>query len=608
MLRRLASMSGQTRSGVRIGLQFVSGLILLLTINEVVGASFGAFAAHGPLHDREPHWGELRVYLLFVVLGGGAAWLFACGLDGIRRLASGGAAGRELTSTQLLWGASLVAVAGAWAIGYLVTDFAWFTDDEQAYLYQAKLYGRGVLSGPAMEPIPAFRHPFVVPVNPKDGVPHWTGVYPVLQPAMMALSTKLGNVHLSQLACVGLIVFHTGRLAATLFGSPRVGELAAWLCAFSPMMLGLGATYHTSILATTLSVVAVRILVALLRSWSSPLGAALGLVTGAIFLARPMEGTLCVLMFGGLLLVWWARRRFGHELPIGVVARETLPLLAYGAGGLVALAVFMGVNEALTGNPFYSPYNILEEVIGAFFGFGDKMMWGREHTPLLAVRQTLGALVRMNAWLFGWPASLALWFFALRSDYRTKPGLLLFAMSAVQLCAYVPLAFGSVHDFGSAYHVWHLPWIASISASVLVRMSERLSPHWAGVRVPTVNAGFLGMTLAGLVGFWPLQIARWRYVSDTILAPVRAVEAATDGEKVLVLWTQYLPPAPLRTWVHYPPAPDPNDRVVWAYFSPQLLYEVKTLYPERKVYAFGWEGEQPVVVSLEPNLEALGIR
>jgi hypothetical protein len=370
------------------------------------------------------------------------------------------------------------------------------------------------------------------------------------------------------------------------------------------MLLGLGATYHTSILATALSVMALRSLVALLRDWAPHLGVATGLVTGSIFLARPMEGTLCVLMFGGLLIVSWVRRVRRAGKTAGDVARETLPLVWYGLGGLVSLFVFMAVNQAHTGNPLRSAYNILEEVIGGFFGFGDVMMWGRPHTPMLAVQQTLGALVRMNAWLFGWPASLALWIFALRSDYRTKAGVLLFGMSAIQLCAYMPLAFGSVHDFGSAYHVWHLPWIASVSASVIERMRARLQPRWAGARWPSVDSGFLGMTLAGLIGFWPLQVARWRVVSETIQAPVRAAEAATQGHKALVVWTRYLPPVPLRTWVHYPPAPDQTDDIWWAYYSPESLEEARLRYPDRHVYAFSWEGNQPVVVSLDAALRA----
>lgn len=587
---------------LRSGVLLTFGLVLCWVIGVVIRRDFDQFVNHGPLHDREPYWGELTLYALMVGVGGVAALCFAGGLTSLRRHASRGWLGLALPhSTPRGWmvTASVVAAAGAWAIGHWVTDFAWFTDDEQAYIYQAKLYGRGVLSGPVMEPALALRHPFVVPVLEKDGVPHWTGVYPVLQPFLMAMSAKLGNIHLSQFLCVAFVVYNTGRLAETLFGVAKVGVVAAWLTAFSPALLGLGATHHTSVLATALSVGAVRLLTHVSRTGSFLGSIGLGLVTGSIFLARPMEGTLCVLMFGGWLVVRaWRRARsngFGAELA---------PLVGFGLGGLVPLAVFLSVNVAHTGKPNYSAYNILEQYIGGFFGFGDGKMWGRTHTPELAMRQTLGALVRMNAWLFGWPASLALWFVSLRADYRSPKTLLLMGMSVVQLCAYVPLAFGSVHDFGSAYHVWHLPWVASITSWVLHRMSQQAGT-WNGFwRHFPVGLGAASMTLVGLLAFWPTQMQRWRTVSDVILGPVRAAKAAVGQNQAIVFWSSYMPPVPLRSWVHYGPSPDPGDAIIWARYYPHLLGEFRQRYPERRFYALNWGQTRPVVTSMDASVDA----
>lgn len=589
---------------VQSALALGSGLLLLLAVPEVMRHFFEAFVNHGALHDREPHWGELLLYVLFVGLGAPAAALFAVGLDGISRDATGRRiAPLGARSTPQLLAASAVAMLGSWAIGHWVTHFAWFTDDEQAYLYQAKLYGRGLLSGPVLEPAALLRHPFVVPVLEQDGVPQWTGVYPVLQPFLMAVSAKFGFIHASQLLCVGLIVYQTGRLAERLFERASTGSTAAWLCAFSPMLLGLGSTHHTSILATALSVSAVRVLCAVHHSGSLSAAIGLGLLTGSIFLARPMEGTLCVLFFGGFLvapLLPVFQRLERRDVP-----GSLLTVLGYGLGGLVPLAVFLAVNTAHTGKPTYSAYNILEEQIGGFFGFGEGKMWGRTHTPALALRQTLGALVRMNAWLLGWPASLALWFCAWRREYRTPKTLLLGLMSVVQLCAYMPLAFGSVHDFGSAYHVWHLPWVACISAWVLQCMQKAANARWKGAwHGFPVRLGVIGMTLAGLVAFWPLQIQRWRVVSDVVLDPIRAAESATRGAKAIVLWSQYLPPTHLRSWVHYPPTPDMDDPILWARFHPYFLPELRERYPDREFFGLNWDETKPVVTSIDASVEA----
>lgn len=593
---------------LRGAVAIVAGLLLVLALDEIARHFFDTIVNHGPLHDREPYWGELFFYVLFLMLGAPAGLLFGYALRVFQgsEYHTGGRAFGAGEATLELVAASAFAIFGSWAIGHWVTDFAWFTDDEQAYLYQAKLYQRGILSDAVMEPLDALRHPFVVPVGLHDGVQHWTGVYPVLQPLLMAASAKLGFVHLSQLSCVGLIVFHTGRLASELFPDSdvrRTATTAAWFCALSPMLLGLGATYHTAILATCLSVLALRLTVRLTRTWTLVGGSGLGLITGCIFLARPMEGTLLVLLLGGLLMVNTRRRVGRAPASLGAIVRQLPPIVGYGLGGLVPFAVFLLVNKAHTGRPLYSAYNILETIIGGFFGFGDGMMWGRTHTPLLALRQTMGALVRMNAWLLGWPSSLALWFLSVRRPYRSQTALLLLALSAVQLLAYMPLAFGSVHDFGSAYHVWHLPWVACISASVLGRMRV-LGAGWrvGSVRMPAA-AGAVGMTLAGIGAFWPIQIQRWRVVSDTILGPVRAAEAATVGVKAIVLWSQYLPPAPLRSWVHYPPAPDPADRIIWARYNPDSLPELYARYPERQFFGLSWDGETPVVLPLQASVE-----
>lgn len=606
MLSGDASMASNLRTSpwLRSTIALGFGLLLLLAVPEVMRHFFDSFVNHGALHDREPHWGELLLYAMFVGLGGPAAALFAMGLDGISRDTNGQRiAPLGTRSTPQLLVASGVAMWGAWAIGHWVTHFAWFTDDEQAYLYQAKLYGRGLLSGPVLEPAALLRHPFVVPVLEQDGIPQWTGVYPVLQPFLMAVSAKLGFIHWSQLLCVGLIVFQTGRLAEALFGRASAGATAAWLCAFSPMLLGLGSTHHTSILATALSVSAVRVLYGVHCSGSFSSAVGLGLLTGSIFLARPMEGTLCVILFGGFLVarLWPAfRRHERRDVPGSMVT-----VVGYGLGGLVPLAVFLAVNTAHTGKPTYSAYNILEQQIGGFFGFGEGKMWGRTHTPGLALRQTLGALVRMNAWLFGWPASLALWFCSWRREYRNPKTLLLASMSVVQLCAYMPLAFGSVHDFGSAYHVWHLPWVACISAWVLHRMQEQANERWAGAwRGFPVRLGMIAMTLTGLVAFWPLQIQRWRIVSDVVLAPIRAAEAATQGAKAIVLWSQYLPPTHLRSWVHYPPTPDLDDRILWARFHPYFLPELRERYPDREFFGLNWDQTRPVITSIDASVEA----
>jgi hypothetical protein len=484
------------------------------------------------------------------------------------------------------------AALAAWAIAHCVHDYAWFTDDEQAYLYQAKLYLEGQLTGPVIEPSYAFRHHFVVPVSIGNEV-RWSGVYPVLQPFLISLSMRVGFSHLSQLVAVFLVVYHSARFAETWLNSRRSGWVVAFLGATSPILLGLGSTLHTSVLATALSVMAARLLLWTVSSGKLKAGMFLGLCAGSVVLARPMEGTLVVSMTG-LILGCWAWRSASH--PLGIRVRT---IVGFALGGLVPFTVFLLVNRGTSGQWLSGAYAILETEIGRFFGFGTRMMWGRTHSPAIGFRQTLTALLRLNNWLFAWPVCVLVPLCALLRPLRDRRLVLLLLVSAIQLSAYFFLAFGSVHDFGSAYHVWHLPWLATVTAWVVVRGSA-----WLGARFPRRERFALfapmAFVLVGLATFWPIQIQRWHQTGHLIREPVREAARVTGGRPAIVLWSQIQPQGSrYLSWVFRPPSPHLSDRVLWAYQSPGLTEALRRRFPERELFSLTWKGTKPMVSRIE---------
>jgi hypothetical protein len=560
------------------------------------GGGRNEFNMHWGIPDRMLGFGESRLYLLMFALGLPAGFCFAQALAGGRLLERFDWALFWSTRRGLLVPACLAAL-GAFLIAHFVTHYAWFTDDEQAYLLQAELYARGQLTMPVIEPKGILKHGFTVEVLPRDGVPQWSGVYPPFQPFLMGLSSFLGSPNLSQFLCVGLIVYNAARLAQRLFERADCGAVTAWLCATSPLLLGLGATYHTSILGTLLTLFSARLVL-----WSSERGGLLqglplGLVAGSIVLCRPLEGAL-VVGLSILALLWALGRPRTNAGPTRL--SNVLALVGFGLGGLVPLAIMVWVNMKLTGHPLQGAYANLEKEIGRFIGFGNDMMWGRTHSPELGVVQTVTSLVRVNAFAFGWPLSLSLVGLGLYGPLRDRRVLVLLAISVLHLSAYFFLAFGSVHDFGHAYHVWHLPTIAVISSWVLVRSRELAAES------PTAHALARGLRLsvaamfvvAGAV-FWPAEITRWRDVSEVIWAPVRAAEAATHGERAVVLWSAVQPPGTQRTWVFRPPAPHPSSHLLWAYDSASWYPYLKKHLPDRKFYRLTWNGQEPVVNPVE---------
>lgn len=540
---------------------------------------------HVPEVDRHLAQGELRTYVLYAVLGIPAAFLLHAGLSG----PAAARVARLIERAGYGLPACLATLAAA-LLSLFVTQGAWYTDDEQAYLFQMQTYSQLKFTIPAIEPEPYFHHPFVLVTRAIAGVPQWAGIYPFMQPSLMTLSRWLGHAQLSQWLCAGLIAWNTGRLAERLSGRRALGVLASWLVVLSPGLIGLAATYHTAVLACLLSLLAVRSLLWARAAPSFGRGALVGLCSGGTFLTRGLEGTLLVLMCGlaiALLVVRLEQRRLRVAPDAG---SALLALLGYSLAGLCALAAYLAANRAVTGEWLRNGYAVWEAMYGAILGFGTNMMWGRTHTPLMGLAQTTTSLARMNMWLFGWPVSLALPLLALLKPFRERAVLLLFSLSAAQLAGYVFLPFGSVHDFGSAYHIWHVPWLACVVV-ILVRNAEQLAPS---------SPRFLvALSVVGLLGFWPLQLEKWHAMADDILAPVRAVQAATRGEPAVVLYPVYQYQSPGRgTWVNFPPAPGPENSALWMIEGMNAEQIARAQLPGRKLFRFAWLGNVPTVTPL----------
>jgi hypothetical protein len=568
MLKRTLSLSG--------------ALLALFVLRAVLVAEDVAtqWRWHVPEIDRHLAQGELRTYALYAALATPAAFLLHAAFSGpaYARVA-------HWAERAGYWAPALSAALFAFCLSRLVTQGAWYTDDEQAYLFQMQTYAQLKLTIPAIEPEGYFHHPFVLVTRVKDGVRQWAGIYPFMQPGLMALSRWLGNPLLSQWLCAGLIAWNTGRLAERLTERRALGIVAAWLVVASPGLIGLAATYHTAVLGCLLSLLAVRALLWTRDAPSFVRGALLGACTGATFLTRGLEGTLLVLLCGSALALGLVRVETGR-VRLGQSARPTLfALLGYSLAGLVALGAYVAVNRATTGDWLRHTYAVWEVQYGRIMGFGSGMMWGRTHTPLMGLAQTATSLARMNFWLFGWPVSLALPLLALLQPFRTRAVLLLLTLSALQLAGYVLLPFGSVHDFGSAYHIWHVPWIACVA--VLFAKNAR-------ALLPSVTRFYVALSCVGLLGFWPTQLQKWYAQANDILAPVRAVDAARKGQQAVVLYSAYPNPAHA-SWVGFAPAPAPENGALWMIDASGAEQIARSVLPARKLLRFAWENNVPTV-------------
>jgi hypothetical protein len=176
----------------------------------------------------------------------------------------------------------------------------------------------------------------------------------------------------------------------------------------------------------------------------------------------------------------------------------------------------------------------------------------------------------------------------LLKPFRTRAAVLLCAFSAVQLFGYFFLAFGSVHDFGSAYHVWHVPWMACMMALLALGVGK-LAP----LQIPSARV-ISGLVMVGVLAFWPTQLSKWKTVADVVLAPVEAAEKGTHGEPAVVLWRSVKPRGKY-SWVHYAPVSHPDDTIFWMRDSASAVDQAQRLLPGRTIYRLNWNGNEPQV-------------
>jgi hypothetical protein len=308
----------------------------------------------------------------------------------------------------------------------------------------------------------------------------------------------------------------------------------------------------------------------------------LGLLAGATLLTRSPEGTLLVVV-SGAVLIWtiWHRPRDTWRA-----------LLGFCAAGALAVLILLAVNHGVTGDMWTSAYRIWGLNAGRILGFGDgDMMWNRTHTPMHGLSQTFTAIARMNVWMFGWPVVFVVLLLVFGRPLRDRRVRWLLALCAAQLSMYFFLPFGSVNDHGSAYHVWHVPWVATVIMLILARTR----PLFRGV-----GRLLAAMTCVGLLIFWPVVVSHWHWSASITLASSRAAEKATAGKEAIVLWQSAKPPG-VNTWVHAPPASFPDNPIWWARDLPGAEEILQRMHPNRVLYRLVWEGQEAKVLPVSAD-------
>jgi 4-amino-4-deoxy-L-arabinose transferase-like glycosyltransferase len=270
-------------------------------------------------------------------------------------------------------------------------------EDEIAYLFQAKVFARGQVAVPIMQPTRGYWQPFVVDYAP-------TGLrfskYPPGWSAALALGLAAGQGWIINALAAALVVVLVYRLGTSVF-SRDVGLIGAALVAFSPAALLLNGTLMAHSLALAYASAFMwgywrmeRADVGR-RAWGW--GAFCGLLLGLLIVTRPSPALALALPF----VAWSGARLLLGLWQDGIVSvgRRLVPLLILAALALGLSRLSNAYNQAVTDDPQLNLYTLVWSYDRIGFGEG----YGRNgHTLEKGFRHARFDLSLTAADLFGW--------------------------------------------------------------------------------------------------------------------------------------------------------------------------------------------------------------
>ncbi len=544
----------------------------------------GSFALPTPVHTY-----FLFFYTLLGAVSVAGLTLGFAGLLGRRdrwsRLTS---ACRRVPDRWWMIGAALLAFAIPLFVRLFVLEGARLTDDEEAYLFMARLLGDGQLTA-AAHPAHEFFDRFAMVVD--DGRVY--SQYFLGWPALLGPFAWLGipgaaNPVYSAVTAVGLFLL-TRRLIDS-----DAARAATALYVLSPFAMAMAGTLlsHTVCLGWL-----VWTMWAMARSfeerppaWVDPLVA---ICFSGAFFTRP---TVAV-GIGGPCLIAWLVHLVRHRSSI------VRPLVTFALPAAALAVLFLTIIHLQTGSAFTTPYEVsyqyrIEHLGGAVEG---REVPNMEFTrPGNALALTTMALVRFNYAAWGWLSALLFVPLACAAP-RRRWLTVLWATLAGFLLVHFPMTDSGVDSFGPVhYFELLLPvlLLTVVGLRVAVRWaSRRAGPatRWLPVRTEILPAALVAaLVYASLVMYVPVRWANLGWLADRHNEPRRAVERAGVDRAVVFGDSLFIKCARHPNgFVGWPPlnSPELDDPVLWAN---HLTLErdrafMRYHFPERRGYLLSWD-------------------
>lgn len=457
------------------------------------------------------------------------------------------------------------------------------TDDENAYVFMARIFASGRLYLPSMpaEIRPFFDNQFIV----NDG--KWYGIYFPGHPLVLALGALIEAERWIPSFVTVLTVLMGFLVSHRIFGA-RAATISTLLFPVTVYLVFPSATllaHSTAALALlTFVYAAVRIdgSPELMRWW---VVAAISLAWAG--LTRPLGPAA----FAVPWLLWLILR-----IKRNVSSRALAGGALFCAIGLASIALFCVYNYALTGDPLQTGYQRVSELNHHVLLAGKlPAPW-----PLPTIYELGHTILRLNFWEFGWPLSLLFVpFFR-----RTNTGVLLLLSTCAVPLAYALLGMTNVYALGPTHYAEIAVFLAILSASGLEELVGQArgwpsGERWSRFVMALPLAGAICMFLV----FLPVHVASLRQMSHLTRAPYELVEE--QGLDRAVVFIHSLPAlnVPPGAWVYYHrnPRPDLRDPVLFVrYLGPTSDKQLIRFFPDRKFYVMGMQDGRLIVTPVRP--------
>lgn len=440
------------------------------------------------------------------------------------------------------------------------------SEDEVAYLFQAKVLAQNRLTVPTPRNAAAFWSPFVVDYQ---GVRF--GKYPPGWPLLLSLGVRLGVPWLIN----ALLAVLTLTLIAQLgreFYSPIIGLGAAELGLVTPGFLFLSSSLLSHAVSLFWVTVALWAFFRLTQASgrSAFYAVIVGGALGAAFITRPFAALGVGLVLGLFLLTLLLR---------GEVAWSILPWLVWGGLSLALLLPLYG--WAISGSPTFNPYLLVWPY--------DRLGFGPEVGPhgytlhdAIFINTHL-KLMALTTGLFGWPGWSNLLFLPipfLSRQANRWDGLLLGLSGGVIFIHIFYWAFGGVDGGFPRYYYEALPAFLLLTTRGIYLLGQSLDRLQPRLRYLPL---LLVITFVIYNFFWTLPplLAAQKGKYNITPEPLQVVEEANLAKPALIIvkkvesWSDFAAPFTANS-------PTLDGEVVYAIdWNPALTQQVRAQFAGR---------------------------